>query len=517
MATFTDINDRLVRAHDVLVDLRRMIDRLAGKQPADDQRRSSIDSSRSLPADTETHLFFYLDKEATDELASDIADTLRDVQDDYDLLCEDALDLGVIKSAAEVLDDGSEFDAGNHRQAGRSLPAPSLGVSLRSSGVPGGSTSSAITGDGAVAASVRSSTEGAGLQRGLLRLRDGLSEARREFRAAQLAARRHRQDALRNQHWQILASYVDEADSEDEDGDEDGRGEEGRTSRSATRARLQAPATKHVSATTSAAADVTAALRQTHARIAGEVGRSEFAAQTLAESSRALAELGDRYGGGGASSGGDINTSLKSARTLVRSLVTAHKSDTWYLQTAMYMVAVTIGWLLFRRLLYGPLWLLIWWPVRTIFGTAVWVGRASSGGSSKNAITSVKVGEYPVTSVATSLVMATSDVAAEVHVAEASVPVHVDGRNSGSMLEEVGRHIDASTVSGSEPTATDEAIAMATESNPMKRMWEEPVEAAKYEEQQQAEEKEKEQADQEHKPEQIAEDEQASKPARDEL
>ncbi|CAK7265238.1 Protein transport protein sec20 [Sporothrix epigloea] len=503
MATPTELYDRLIKAQEVLVDLRQMIDRLAS---AGEPRTDSIHDS-SAHAD---RLYFYLDKEATDELVIDIADTLRDAQDDYDLLREDALDLGVIGSGSASLGDGDETDAGHHKQAGRSLPPPSFGESLRSSVAHSGgsgATSSSFTGDGSVATSARSSVKDVSLQRGLAHLGVGLTDARREFRVAQLAAHRHREDALRNQHRQILASYIDEVDSKEDGSDEEEIGWEGRTSRPATHGRLPLPAAKHVSPTTSAAADVTAALRQTHARIAGEVGRSEFAAQTLAESSRALAELGDKYGSGGASSGGDINSSLKSARTLVRGLVTAHKSDTWYLQTAMYMVAATIAWLLFRRLLYGPLWLLIWWPLRTIFGTAVWVGRASSGGSNKIAITSVRVGENPVTSVVTSLVMATSDVVAEVHETETLDATPLGGGNLDSMLEDVGRIINSSTVSGSESTATDENIVMATESNPKKRMWEEPVEAAKYEEQQQKEKKEKELADQEAKDKQVAEDE----------
>ncbi|CAK7566359.1 MAG: Protein transport protein sec20 [Sporothrix epigloea] len=509
MATFNELHDRLIKAQDVLVDLRQMIDRLAGKQSVDEQRRSSTDSNRNSSAHGEDRLFFYLEKEATDELVSEIADTLRDAQDDYDLLREDALDLGVIGSGSASLVDGDETDAGKHKHANRSLPPPSFGESLRSSVVhSGGSggTSLSLTGEGGVTGSARSSIEDVSLQRGLAHLREGLTDARREFRIAQLAARRHREDALRNQHRQILASYIDEVDSEEDGSNEEEIAREGRTSRPATHGRLRPPAAKHVSPTTSAAADVTAALRQTHARIAGEVGRSEFAAQTLAESSRALAELGDKYGSGGASSGGDINSSLKSARTLVRGLVTANKSDTWYLQTATYMVAATICWLLFRRLLYGPLWLLIWWPLRTMFGTAVWVGRASGGGSNKNAITSVRVGENPVTSVATSLVMATSDVVAKVHETE-TLEAIPPGGGAESMLEEVGHIIDSSTVSFSESTATDESTVMATESNPKKRMWEEPVEAAKYEEQQQKEKKEKERADQEAKDKQGAEGE----------
>ncbi|CAK7221387.1 Protein transport protein sec20 [Sporothrix curviconia] len=511
MEPINRLNGRLTKAQDVLVDLRQMIDRLAGNQSANDQRRSSTSSNYNASATTDVDPFFYLDKEATDELVSDISDTLRDAQDDFDLLREDALDLGVMVSetttaaaaaAAATVGDGDEADAAaaHHTHTSRSLRPSSFGASLRSSsahsgGSGGGSRmSSSFTEDDASATSIRSSIEGVRLQRGLVRLGEGLADARRAFRRAQLAARRHREDAQREMHRQILASYIEEIDEdEDKDGDEENENEnkdsdEEHTARSYIRTRPATLAAKHTSPTTSAAADVTAALRQTHARIAGEVARSDFAAQTLAESSRALAELGDKYGSGGASSGGDINSSLKSAGNLVRGLVAAHKSDTWYLQTAMYMVAATIVWLLFRRLLYGPLWLLVWWPVRTVFGTAAWVGRAGTGGSGsgKNAVSSVSIGESPLTTVVTSVAMVTGSVPAEAHATEAA-------QASGSLVEEVGRVIDESYAS--DTTATSEASLSSTEEapNPKKRMWEEPVEAAKHEEQLRKENEEREQ------------------------
>ncbi len=71
----------------------------------------------------------------------------------------------------------------------------------------------------------------------------------------------------------------------------------------------------------SASHDVTAALRQTHALIVSEVSRSQFAQQTLAESTVALGELGERYG--------DLGGMLSASRALVMGLVRANKSDTW--------------------------------------------------------------------------------------------------------------------------------------------------------------------------------------------
>ncbi|KAH7170920.1 Sec20-domain-containing protein [Dactylonectria macrodidyma] len=114
--------------------------------------------------------------------------------------------------------------------------------------------------------------------------------------------------------------------------------------------------------------NVTSALRRTHDLIAAELERSEYAHQTLTESSAALKQLNESYT--------DLDGMLASSKDLLGTLVRSQKSDTWYLQTAMYMLMVTGAWLVFRRILYGPLWWLVWLPVRILFGTGVKVGGA---------------------------------------------------------------------------------------------------------------------------------------------
>lgn len=120
--------------------------------------------------------------------------------------------------------------------------------------------------------------------------------------------------------------------------------------------------------TVGAASNYTQALRRTHDLIAAELSRSEYAHQTLTESSHALKQLNEQYG--------SLDTMLASSRDLLGTLLRSQKSDTWYLQTAMYMLIVTAGWLVFRRLLYGPLWWLVWLPLRLVFGTGTMVGSA---------------------------------------------------------------------------------------------------------------------------------------------
>lgn len=124
-----------------------------------------------------------------------------------------------------------------------------------------------------------------------------------------------------------------------------------------------------------ASSDVTAALRRTHALLQGNIEQSQFAQQTLDESSEALASLSESYSG--------LDSLLKSSGGLVRQLIRSNKSDTWYLTTAFYILVVTTSWLLFRRILYGPAWWLVWQPLRLMWwlvmtilaGTGVGAGQ----------------------------------------------------------------------------------------------------------------------------------------------
>lgn len=120
--------------------------------------------------------------------------------------------------------------------------------------------------------------------------------------------------------------------------------------------------------TVGASSNVTNALRRTHDLIAAELSRSEFAHQTLTESSAALKQLDESYA--------SLDTMLASSKDLLGTLLRSQKSDTWYLQTSLYMLLATGAWLLFRRLLYGPLWWLVWLPLRLMFGIGSKAGSA---------------------------------------------------------------------------------------------------------------------------------------------
>jgi hypothetical protein len=59
-----------------------------------------------------------------------------------------------------------------------------------------------------------------------------------------------------------------------------------------------------------------------------------------------------------------LDSLLSNSRSLANSLIRSQKSDTWYLETAFYILVGTISWLIFRRVLYGPMWWLVWLPVK---------------------------------------------------------------------------------------------------------------------------------------------------------
>ncbi|KAF2155815.1 hypothetical protein K461DRAFT_310422 [Myriangium duriaei CBS 260.36] len=102
--------------------------------------------------------------------------------------------------------------------------------------------------------------------------------------------------------------------------------------------------------------DITSALRQTHDRLTSELSRSRFAQETLAQSTAALSDLGERYT--------SLDTLLANSKALLGTLVKSQKSDTWYLETAFYILVATLCWLVFRRLIYGPAWWFVWLPFK---------------------------------------------------------------------------------------------------------------------------------------------------------
>ena len=131
-----------------------------------------------------------------------------------------------------------------------------------------------------------------------------------------------------------------------------------------------------------------------------ELERSRFAQETLENSTRDLATLSESYS--------NLDSLLSSSRSLASSLIYSQKSDTWYLETAFYLLVSTIAWLIFRRLLYGPGWWLLYLPTKLVWrlGLSVLqllIGTASAAAGSIGAKNQSKALSQSSVSISTSL------------------------------------------------------------------------------------------------------------------
>ncbi|KAL6403374.1 protein transport membrane glycoprotein Sec20 [Ilyonectria robusta] len=213
------------------------------------------------------------------------------------------------------------------------------------------------------------------LREGAEKIGKDLASCRLSFRKARLSAKNSLVQAQRLERELLIRSYSQSASGTSSPLP----GEEkvpviARPTRQPSQQQHQSSLTEDDQQIVGASSNMTSALRRTHDLIAAELERSEYAHQTLTESSAALKQLNDSYG--------DLDSMLASSKDLLGTLLRSQKSDTWYLQTAMYMLMVTGAWLVFRRILYGPMWWLIWLPMRLIFGTGVKVGGAVMQGRS---------------------------------------------------------------------------------------------------------------------------------------
>ncbi|GAB7354116.1 hypothetical protein MBLNU459_g4680t1 [Dothideomycetes sp. NU459] len=182
----------------------------------------------------------------------------------------------------------------------------------------------------------------------LARLEEELKHARSQFRKAQLAAKRATEAAKQKERELIFATIQqsDQADPANPDS----------TDLFSGRRQGQTKQLTQDEVLVNASTDVTSALRRTHDLLTSELSRSRFAQETLDQSTAALADLGDLYG--------NLDDLLSSSKNLLGTLVRSQKSDTWYLETAFYILVVTLSWLVFRRLIYGPAWWFIWLPLK---------------------------------------------------------------------------------------------------------------------------------------------------------
>jgi protein transport protein SEC20 len=229
-----------------------------------------------------------------------------------------------------------------------------------------------------------------------------------------------------------------------------------------------------------ASSDVTAALRRTHQLMQSELSRSQFAHDTLKESTAALAQLGETYS--------TLDTLLSSSRNLLGTLLKSQKSDTWYLETAFYVLVATIAWLIFRRFVYGPAWWFIWLPLKMFY--KAWMGVFTAVGlrSSRDGIFTrdalVKTTTLPESR--TILVeTASTGIPDQVNnVIDKGASGSRNAKEEGSMVEEVGKIIDGSHQAAGSTEELQDGGSANTDAerdggeprNPKKRMWDAEIE-----------------------------------------
>ncbi len=236
-------------------------------------------------------------------------------------------------------------------------------------------------------------------------------------------------------------------------------------------------------------------MRRTHDMMTAELSRSQFAREALQESSAELKQLTESYN--------TMDTLLANSRNLLGTLLRSQKSDTWYLESAFYILLATIGWLIFRRFLYGPLWWFAWFPMKMFFGatsrvlTTMGVFAGSTAGSS---VSSIVASQSVIHNSATRRPMPTISGARAPNVnvggggrgapmqQSATPQSNVPESPGETMSEQVGKIIDDSQSEATTEEQTREKPSQDQQDvdpqvknlpNPKKRMWEEPVEAEK--------------------------------------
>lgn len=194
---------------------------------------------------------------------------------------------------------------------------------------------------------------------------------RTRFRQSQLAARKRLADAQRHERDAVLQSYNPPADDAASPTDDDAPAEP-RSPPPAHRKNQAPAASDEDQQVVAASAEATKGLHRLRDNIEKALLLSNATHETLEESSAALGNVGESYS--------SLDSMLGSSKQLVATLVKSRKSDTWYLQTSLCILLSTLAWLVFRRWLYGPLWWLVWLPLRLVFRTSVGVGNVTRPG-----------------------------------------------------------------------------------------------------------------------------------------
>ncbi len=222
-----------------------------------------------------------------------------------------------------------------------------------------------------------------------------------------------------------------------------------------------------------------------------ELSRSQFAHDTLQQSTAALSTLSESYS--------SLDTLLSSSRSLVSTLIYSNKSDTWYLETAFWLLVTTIAWLFLRRILYGPGWWLLYLPTKLMWRLSsaffnIFIAIFTATGAVKQSAALSNASE----AVSTSLFVQPSATTGGIPTFDATMSapsIDVGGGGKGqsppqasqgegkSLSEEVGKMAEAiqqaeeAKVESSQPAPQGTVLRERRSDeapNSKKRMWEEP-------------------------------------------
>ena len=286
------------------------------------------------------------------------------------------------------------------------------------------------------------------------RLQEDLKLARANFRKAQLQAKRQSDAFKRKEREELFADRKASVDQGD------------------LRRRSKHEKLNQDELAMRSADDVTQALRRVHNQLEGELAQSQFAQQTLNESQAALEGLAESYTG--------TTDLLKSSRGLVGQLIRSNKSDSWYLRSAWWLLIITICWLFYRRILYGPSMLLIVYPFRLAWFTFSSIGTIILGKSPPDLGMSDPSGSFSSTRIVGSKTagMPTNAPGRQPHV---ELPAKGGGwdrrpalqkEEEESMVEKIGRIAEQSMYTTSEADSLTEEVGEEQPRNTLKRMME---------------------------------------------
>lgn len=381
--SFDSLQERLTALQETTTQVQELIDRLANLkfQPGSAPLPPHGDGNGNGEDED--------DENVAAELSAEINQTLRDEEEDLELLAEEITDLRGGK-------EGSEAARRKER-----------------------------------------------LREGLARMEGEVKSTRASFHKAQLASRRSLESARRLERELLLQSYTRATSTPSRSGANSPAPSSLAPAhprrRGTQRQQQQGASAGYDDPVVAASSDLTLSLRRAHQAVTAELGRSMAVRGALAESTDKVRRLGSGYA--------RVDDMLRSSRDLVGVLLRSTKTDTWYLQTTFSLLVATLAWLVFRRFLYGPLWWLVWFPARLAFRTGSsavgMVGGAGAGAGGRPAGASMGVvdgsGAAKVVGVGEEGAVPTLEVG---RAGAKMVGGEAREGDPGSMVEEVGRIVD---------------------------------------------------------------------------